>query len=34
MLGYESQGIALRRVEDAVALLEGYGRAMSERLDD
>lgn len=34
MLGDESQGIALQRVEDAVALLEGYGRALSERFDD
>lgn len=34
MLGDESQGIALQRVEDAVALLEGYGRAVNERTFD
>lgn len=34
MLGDESQGIALQRVEDAVALLEGYGRAINERASD
>lgn len=34
MLGDESQGIGLQRVEDAVALLEGYGRAVSERLSE
>ena len=32
MLGDESQGIALQRVEDAVAMLEGYGRAVNERI--
>ena len=32
MLGDETQGIALQRVEDAVAMLEGYGRAVSERI--
>lgn len=31
VLGDESQGIALQRVEDAVAMLEGYGRAISAR---
>lgn len=31
VLGDEAQGIALQRVEDAVAMLEGYGRALSER---
>lgn len=34
MLGDESQGIALQRVEDAVAALEAYGRAVSERSSD
>lgn len=34
VLGDESQGIALQRVEDAAAMLEGYGRAMSERQPD
>lgn len=34
MLGDEFQGIALQRIEDAVALLEGYRRAVSKRLDD
>ncbi|MEI3377845.1 MAG: helix-turn-helix domain-containing protein [Coriobacteriales bacterium] len=34
MLGDESQGIALQRVEDAVAALEAYGRAVSERASD
>ncbi len=34
MLGDESQGIALQRVEDAVAALEAYGRAVSERVSD
>lgn len=34
MLGDESQGIALQRVEDAVAMLEGYSRAVSERITD
>lgn len=34
MLGDESQGIALQRVEDAIAMLEGYGRAVSERIAD
>ncbi len=33
MLGDESQGIALQRVEDAAAALEIYGRAMSEIAD-
>lgn len=32
VLGDESQGIGLQRVEDAVAFLEGYGRAVSERI--
>lgn len=31
VLGDESQGIALQRVEDTVAMLEGYGRAISAR---
>ncbi len=34
MLGDESQGIALQRVEDAVAALEAYGRAVNERESD
>ncbi len=34
MLGDESQGIALQRVEDAVAALEAYGRAVNERSSD
>ncbi len=34
VLGDESRGIALQRVEDAVAMLESYGRAVSERLSD
>ncbi len=32
ILGDESQGIALQRVEDAVALLERYARAVNERM--
>ncbi|NGM18110.1 helix-turn-helix domain-containing protein [Xiamenia xianingshaonis] len=32
MLGDESQGIALQRVEDAVAQLERFGRAVNERV--
>lgn len=31
LLGDEAQGLALQRVEDAVAVLEGFGRAISER---
>ncbi len=31
MLGDESRGIALQRVEDAVAQLERFGRAVNER---
>lgn len=34
LLGDESQGLALQRVEDALALLEGYSRAVSERAID
>lgn len=34
LLGDESQGLALQRVEDALALLEGYSRAVSERAAD
>lgn len=34
MLGDESQGLALQKVEDAAAMLEGYGRALSERNND
>ncbi|WP_165056446.1 MULTISPECIES: helix-turn-helix domain-containing protein [unclassified Adlercreutzia] len=34
VLGDESQGLALQRVEDAVAMLESYGRAVSERISD
>lgn len=34
LLGDESQGLALQRVEDALALLEGYSRAVSERASD
>lgn len=34
MLGDESQGIALQRIEDAAELLEGYARAISERITD
>lgn len=34
VLGDESQGLALQRVEDAVAMLESYGRAVSERASD
>lgn len=33
MLGDESQGIALQKIEDAEAMLEAYGRAIEERLD-
>lgn len=31
VLGDESQGLALQRVEDAVAMMEHYGRAISAR---
>lgn len=34
VLGDESQGLALQRVEDAVAMLETYGRAVNERLSE
>lgn len=33
VLGDESQGIALQKIEDAEAMLEAYGRAIEERLD-
>lgn len=32
LLGDESQGLALQRIEDAAAMLEGYGRAVNERI--
>lgn len=31
MLGDESQGIALQKVEDAEVMLEAYGRAIEQR---
>ena len=31
VLGDESQGIALQRVEDALSMLEAYGRAVNQR---
>lgn len=34
VLGDESQGIALQRVEDAEEMLESYGRAINERRSD
>ncbi len=34
VLGDESQGLALQRVEDAIAELENFGRAISERISD
>lgn len=34
VLGDESQGLAFQRVEDAVAMLESYGRAVSEKAFD
>lgn len=33
-LGDEAQGLAFQKVEDAVAMLEGYARAISERESD
>lgn len=34
LLGDEAQGLALQRVEDAVAALEGFSRAINEKLPD
>lgn len=34
VLGDESQGLALQRVEDTVAMLAVYGRAVNERLSE
>lgn len=34
VLGDEAQGIALQKVEDAVSMLEGYGRIVNERRAD
>lgn len=34
LLGDESQGLGLQRVEDAVAMLEGFSRAINERNSD
>lgn len=34
VLGDESQGLALQRVEDTVPMLAVYGRAVNERLSE
>ena len=31
VLGDESQGLALQKVEDALAMMESFGRAINER---